>query len=244
MAGIEPGRLDLKDQVVHINRVTKVVKGGKNFSFSALVVVGDGNGHVGCGLGKAKEVPSAIQKGIDRAKRNLIRVSLLGSTIPHKVMGRFGAGRVLLKPASEGTGVIAGGPVRAVLEAVGVQDILTKSLGTANPSNVVKATIEGLRSLKDPAVLERLLGKERQMVAFRTRAPAVPVAAPVQPEAAVVADPVVAVDAPVAEPADASVATPEPAATQATSPVEEPTPPSSSEQPDATDGQQSDQPEE
>ncbi len=244
MAGIEPGRLDLKDQVVHINRVTKVVKGGKNFSFSALVVVGDGNGHVGCGLGKAKEVPSAIQKGIDRAKRNLIRVVLLGTTIPHKVMGRFGAGRVLLKPASEGTGVIAGGPVRAVLEAVGVQDILTKSLGTANPSNVVKATIEGLRSLKDPAVLERLLGKERQMVAFRTRAPAVSVAAPVQPESAVVADPVVAADAPAAEPANASVATPEPAAAHATPPVEEPAPPSSSEKPDATDGQQSDQPEE
>ena len=229
MEAIEPGRLDLKDQVVHINRVTKVVKGGKNFSFSALVVVGDGNGHVGYGLGKAKEVPSAIQKGIDRAKRALIRVPLQGSTIPHKVVGRFGAGRVLLKPASEGTGVIAGGPVRAVLEAAGIQDILTKSLGTANPSNVVKATIQGLRSLKDPAVLERLLGKERQMVAFRSRAPepaAPPPAAPATEEAA----------AP-AEPEETAPIEPAPAG-------EVPVSATPSQEPDTPEGQQPDKPEE
>src|SRR2546425_941681 len=142
--------LDLKDQVVHINRVTKVVKGGKNFRFSALVVVGDGRGHVGYGSGKAKEVPQAIAKGIDRAKRNLILIPLKGTTIPHPVLGIFGAGQVLLKPASPGTGVIAGGPVRAVVESAGVQDVLTKSLGTANPHNVVKATFDGLMKLRDP----------------------------------------------------------------------------------------------
>ena len=157
---IDAGQLDIKDTVVSINRVTKVVKGGKNLSFSALVVVGDGHGVVGFGIGKAKEVPSAIKKGIEAAKKNLIRVPLQGSTFPHAVTGRFGAGSVLLKPAPDGTGIIAGGAVRAVVESAGVTNILTKSLGSANPHNVVRATFEGLGSLKDPVNIARMRGKE------------------------------------------------------------------------------------
>ena len=157
---IDPSQLDLKDNVVQISRVTKVVKGGKNLSFSALVVVGDGHGVVGFGIGKAKEVPSAIKKGIEAAKKNLIRVPQSGNTIPHRIVGVFGAGAVLLKPAPDGTGIIAGGAVRAVVEAAGIGNIVTKSLGSANAHNVVRATCQGLDSLKDPATIARMRGKE------------------------------------------------------------------------------------
>jgi small subunit ribosomal protein S5 len=153
------------DKVVHINRVTKVVKGGKNFSFSALVVVGDGKGKVGFGSGKAKEVPAAIKKGIEIAKKNMITIALSGTTIPHAILGHYGAGKVLLKPASEGTGVIAGGPVRAILESAGIQNILTKSLGTANPHNVVKATFEALKLLRTEEQYKALRGGAEENVA-------------------------------------------------------------------------------
>ena len=154
--GIDPSTLQLKDQVVSINRVTKVVKGGKNLSFSALVVVGDGNGYVGFGTGKAREVPMAIRKGIEMAKKSLRRVNITETTIPHAVVGHYGAGRVLL---AAGTGVIAGGPVRAVVEAAGVQNVLTKSLGTTNPHNVVKATMQALLSLRSIVDVAALRGK-------------------------------------------------------------------------------------
>ncbi len=149
---------ELTDQVISINRVTKVVKGGKNLSFSALVVVGDQQGRVGYGMGKAKEVPAAIRKGIDKAKQSLIRIPMNGSTIPHATVGVFGAGRVVLKPAQEGTGVIAGGPVRAVMESAGIKDVVTKSLGTANPGNVVKATFQGLLQLRSREQVARTRG--------------------------------------------------------------------------------------
>jgi small subunit ribosomal protein S5 len=152
--------LDLVDQVISINRVTKVVKGGKNLSFAALVVVGDGAGHVGFGTGKAREVPVAIKKAIEAAKKNMIRIPLINNTLPHQIIGTWGAGRVLMKPASEGTGVIAGGAVRAVMQAAGVHDVRTKVLGSANPHNVVRATFDGLLHMKDPMEVARLRGKQ------------------------------------------------------------------------------------
>ncbi len=161
---INADALDIQEKVVYLNRVAKVVKGGRNFRFSALVVVGDGNGHVGCGMGKAAEIPDAIRKGIDDAKKNMITVPLLHSTIPHEIIGEYGAGRVLLKPAAEGTGVIAGGPARAVLELAGIKNIRTKCLRSNNPKNVVAATIEGLASLKSLEEVAALRGKKPEEI--------------------------------------------------------------------------------
>jgi small subunit ribosomal protein S5 len=157
---ISANSLNLKDQLISINRVTKVVKGGKNMSFAALVVVGDESGHVGFGTGKAKEVPNAIKKAIEAAKKNLIRVPLIDGTLPHQMIGEYGAGRVLLKPAKEGTGVIAGGAVRAVLQVLGIHNVRTKILGSANPHNVIRATFNGLERMKDPIEVARLRGKQ------------------------------------------------------------------------------------